>query len=460
MPTYHTIVIGAGLAGLTSAAYLAQAGRKTLLISGGIGALALASGCIDVLGYQPADSKTPLDSPLQGIPAFLKDHPDHPYHLLGAAGVRAGIDAFLQITNYELRTTSYRLNQKPETQDLKPETRNWFLPTPAGAVHPTALAPASLAAGELRAGGKMLIVGFNELRDFYPALLCDNLNAQNLGVTATALNLDAPPPAAGRWDITPLQLANIFEGAEFRRQVINALKKAAQSVDRVGFPAVLGLRRHAEVMADLERSLGKPVFEISTLPPSVPGRRLYEHLKDVFLKAGGRLLIGSKVLDGAIENGRVTHIRHQTVTRPKPLRAEHYILATGGIYGEGLEVPPPLREGQGEGEDSAAKQPYPNAGGIREPIFNLPVTAPPNRADWFGEDLFLPQGHGLRGAGIRVDERFNPLDARGAVIAKNLYVVGSMLAHVNWIQGRTGDGVAIASAFNVAKQILQMTNDE
>jgi glycerol-3-phosphate dehydrogenase subunit B len=174
MPIYHTIVIGAGLAGLTTAAYLAKAGKKTLLISGGIGSLVLASGCIDVLGYQPTDSKTPLDSPLQGIPAFLQDHPDHPYNLLGVEGVRAGIDAFSGITNYELRTT----NPKPETQNPKPETRNWWLPTPAGAVHPTALAPTSLAAGDLRAGGKMLIVGFNELRDFYPALLCDNLNAQ------------------------------------------------------------------------------------------------------------------------------------------------------------------------------------------------------------------------------------------------------------------------------------------
>ncbi|HHJ07172.1 MAG TPA: FAD-binding protein [Anaerolineae bacterium] len=162
------------------------------------------------------------------------------------------------------------------------------------------------------------------------------------------------------------------------------------------------------------------------------------------------MLIGSKVLDGEIEGGRVTHIRHQTVARPKTLRAEHYVLATGGVYGEGLEVPPPLREGEGP----AAEQVAPGAESIREPIFNLPVIAPPNRADWFGEDLFSPAGHGLRSAGIRVDERFNPLDAKGAVIAKNLYVVGNMLAHINWMQGLTGDGVAITSAFSAAKQII------
>ncbi|HEY86005.1 MAG TPA: anaerobic glycerol-3-phosphate dehydrogenase subunit B, partial [Chloroflexi bacterium] len=278
-------------------------------------------------------------------------------------------------------------------------------------------------------------VGFNELRDFYPALLCDNLNAQNLGIAAFALSLDAPPPAAGRGDITPLQLADIFEAPEFRRQVMNALKKAAQDVDRAGFPAVLGLHKHTEVMADLERGLGKPVFEISALPPSVPGRRLYERLKDIFLKAGGRLLIGSKVLGGEIEAGRVTQIRHETVTRPKTLRAEHYVLATGGIYGGGLEAT--------------------SDGVIHEPIFNLPVAAPSDRAAWFGPELLSPGGRAIHRVGIRVDERFNPLDANGAVIAKNLYVAGNMLADVNWIQGRTGDGVAITSAFKVVEEILE-----
>jgi len=188
-------------------------------------------------------------------------------------------------------------------------------------------------------------------------------------------------------------------------------------------------------MADLERGLGKPVFEISALPPSVPGRRLYERLKDIFLKAGGRLLIGSKVLGGEIEAGRVTQIRHETVTRPKTLRAEHYVLATGGIYGGGLEAT--------------------SDGVIHEPIFNLPVAAPSDRAAWFGPELLSPGGRAIHRVGIRVDERFNPLDANGAVIAKNLYVAGNMLADVNWIQGRTGDGVAITSAFKVVEEILE-----
>ena len=71
---------------------------------------------------------------------------------------------------------------------------NWLLPGPAGAVHPTCLAPVSLANGELSSGGRMLIVGFHELRDFYPALISQNLNAQKLSVQTAAQTIDLPAP--------------------------------------------------------------------------------------------------------------------------------------------------------------------------------------------------------------------------------------------------------------------------
>ncbi|MCZ7542112.1 MAG: hypothetical protein M5R40_00570 [Anaerolineae bacterium] len=51
------------------------------------------------------------------------------------------------------------------------------------------------------------------------------------------------------------------------------------SAARVGFPAVLGLYDAARVQAVLADALGAPVFEITTLPPSVPGMRLYHALR-------------------------------------------------------------------------------------------------------------------------------------------------------------------------------------
>ena len=60
----------------------------------------------------------------------------------------------------------------------------------------------------------------------------------------------------------------------------------------MGLPAMLGLRDPHEVLADVEHRLGRRVFEIPTLPPSVPGMRLYEILRSALRAAGGRLVLG------------------------------------------------------------------------------------------------------------------------------------------------------------------------
>ncbi|RMF01241.1 MAG: anaerobic glycerol-3-phosphate dehydrogenase subunit B, partial [Chloroflexi bacterium] len=282
MTTYDTAVIGAGTAGLVTACHLAQAGQKVVLVSHGIGALLLASGCVDVLGFHPAESTTPVENPAAALDDFLAAQPEHPYHHIGRENLAAGLEKFLQLVN------NAGLDYRGSFE------RNWRLPSGAGAVHPTCLAPASLIAGDFGTGQSMLIVGFRELRDFYPALISQNINEQNLGVTSDFAWVNAAIPAASKMNATPIELAHAFEHASFRRQVVQEIKQAAKGWDRVGFPAALGIDRHAEVVADLEKQLGKPVFEISALPPSVPGRRLYNALKSALLQAGGRLIIGAK----------------------------------------------------------------------------------------------------------------------------------------------------------------------
>ena len=423
---YHTLIIGAGLAGLTAACHIARAGKRTLLVAEGIGAVALTTGCVDVLGFHPPDSRTPVARPLDALSGFLSAHPDHPYHRLGVAGVEAGLRAFARLA--QEAGLDYR-------GDLR---RNWLLPSPAGAVRPTALAPASMATGDLTRRGRILVVGFTELRDFYPALLCDTLNAQRLGVRAAPFVLDAPPPAGGRFDITPLQLAEAFERADFRRAVVRQVKPAARGFGRVAFPAVLGLTRHAEVWADLQAQLGKPVVEIPTLPPSAPGRRLFEGLKRVFLSAGGRFLLGSRVLEGEIAGGRVTGVRLQTAARPKILRAENYVLATGGLFGGGVET-------DAEGR-------------IWEPIFGLPLAEVGGREGWFAPEFLAPGGHPIERAGVQVNDRLNPIAPSGEVIAGNLFVVGTQLAGTNGLRGRTGEGVAVASAARVAQIVNRQSS--
>ena len=425
MSRYDTIVIGAGLAGLTTACQLVQANQKVLLVTHGLGALLLASGCIDVLGFQPADSRAPLKNPLSKLDDFLAEQPDHPYRFSGKENIQAGLATFQKLVQHD--SLDYQ-----GTAD-----HNWLLPSPAGAVRPTCLAPASLARGELSQGGGMLIIGFRELRDFYPALISQNLNEQNLGVQTDSLTVDLPPiPIADDMNVTPIELAHVFEEPDFRGQVVNIIKAKSRGYDRIGFPAVLGIERHAEVVADLEKQLGKTIFEISTLPPSVPGRRLFERLRQIFTQAGGRIIIGSKVIDGTIEDGRVAQIRFETANRPKIVKAQNYVLATGGIYGGGIQTDADGGEGK-----------------VWEPIFGLPVAANSNRHRWFARGFLDPKGQPFAGYGVRVNQQLNPVNGNNTPVAENLYVAGATIAGADWTRGRTGEGVALATAATIVKQI-------
>jgi glycerol-3-phosphate dehydrogenase subunit B len=186
-------------------------------------------------------------------------------------------------------------------------------------------------------------------------------------------------------------------------------------------------------MKDLQRQLGKLVFEINTLPPSVPGRRLFDALKATFLQDGGRLIMGSKVVDGTIKDGRVEQIRIETASRLKQIVAKNYVLATGGIFGGGIQTD--------------------ESGRVWEPIFGLPVAANANRHQWFSAKFLASDGQPVANYGIRVNQQFNPLADDNAVVADNLFVAGALLAGSNWVAGRTGDGVAVASAMTIAERM-------
>src|SRR6187397_2679795 len=77
MPRADVVVVGAGLAGLTAAARLAEAGAVVTLVAKGHASTHWGAGGIDVAA--PAGARTPAE----GI-AQLESNPDHPYSFLGA----------------------------------------------------------------------------------------------------------------------------------------------------------------------------------------------------------------------------------------------------------------------------------------------------------------------------------------------------------------------------------------
>jgi glycerol-3-phosphate dehydrogenase subunit B len=161
------------------------------------------------------------------------------------------------------------------------------------------------------------------------------------------------------------------------------------------------------------------------MPPSVPGIRLREMFEQAFpargltlvpqqkvehldLHAGGaRLYLKDNYGDVVIESGTT-------------------VLATGRFLSGGLRA---------------------DRLGVHEPLLDLPVSQPTNRADWYRKDYLDRRGHPINRSGIEVDDRFRPLGADRRPVNERLFAAGVVLAHQDWIRQRCGAGVAIASAY-------------
>ena len=87
---YDTVVIGAGLAGLTAALRLAEAGQRVAVPAKGVGATHLSPATIDVLGYDGGA----VASPARTLPGFAAAHRGHPYDRVSVDLVRAALAWF------------------------------------------------------------------------------------------------------------------------------------------------------------------------------------------------------------------------------------------------------------------------------------------------------------------------------------------------------------------------------
>lgn len=412
---YDTIVIGAGLAGLIGGLRLAEAGRRVLLLAKGHGVTHWASGAIGVArGTNPAEAV-----------AHLAADPDHPY-------ARAGLPA-LEAALGRLRAACAAADY-PLTGSLG---RNAALPTALGATMPAALLPGTMAAGEPGAGapgGPLLIAGFRELRDFFPPLAAANLRAAGGDARGAWLTL---PPIRRRLDFGPTVFAELFEDAEFRAAVGRQLRDRRGDTTRIGLPAVLGSRRAAAVVAELSERAGVPVFEIPTLPPSVPGIRLYDILARAFQRADGRIQIGSWVVRAEAEGGAIRRIYSEAAAREQRHEAASYLLATGGIAGGGLRTD--------------------HTGRIVETALGLPVRAPAARGEWFGP-RFVDR-HPIHRAGIATDAALRPIDPGGRAIHDNVAVAGAALGGADLIREGSYEGVALATGWQAAGTLLGLAAD-
>lgn len=410
-----TIVIGAGLAGLMSALTLAEAGHRPLVLAKGQGATHWTGGTLDVWGGAGAES------PRAALHALLAARPGHPYAPAGVTGIEAAIGRFQAL----MEAARY-----PYAGGLE---RNVLLPTAAGALRPAALMPATMVAGDVRldhGGPPLLLAGFRELRDFFPPLAAANLSAQGIPARGVYLRL---PPTRRRLDFNTRTFAQLFEQPAFREDVGRQLRALRGDATRIGLPAVLGLREPLRVVAELQSLSGAQIFEIPTLPPSVPGMRLFAIFRDAITSAGGQLQVGSEVLRGVAEGGRLAAVYTEAAARRQEHHAGAFVLATGGIAGGGVRTD--------------------HTGAVWEVALGLPLRAPGSRGEWFSSRFLAQEGHPIYQAGIATDDRLRPLDDQGRVVYENVAVAGAALAGTDPLRERCYSGLALATGW-LAGQLL------
>jgi glycerol-3-phosphate dehydrogenase subunit B len=397
---------------------LAEAGHRPLVLAKGQGATHWTGGTIDVWG---SDAGHNLRESLQRL---IEDRPNHPYARVGVAGVETALDRFR-----ELMTAA----RYPYVGSLE---RNVLLPTAIGALRPAALMPATMAAGDVRLGGSLLLAGFHELRDFFPTLAADNLSAQGIPARGIYLRL---PPVKRRLDFNTRNFAQLFDEPAFREDIGRQLRAARGDATRIGLPAVLGLRDPISVVADLQQLSGAQIFEIPTLPASVPGMRLYTIFRDAIIKAGGRFQIGSEVLRGMGADGKLGMIYSAAAAREQEHRANKVLLATGGIAGGGVRTD--------------------HTGAVWETALGLPLQAPASRGEWFSPRFLNEAGHPIYLAGVATDDQLRPLDADGHVVYSNVAVAGAALAGCDPIREHCYSGMTLATGWRSGQLLAGAVGD-
>lgn len=402
MKAFDVIVIGGGLSGFMSAAVSANRGQRVALLTYGSGSLPLASGAIDFLNAEVPDEA------IKNLPAH------HPYKKIGLKNIDAAAKFFCDVTAQADLPYNGRLSAQIP------------IVTAVGTLKYSCLVPESMDASKLADKKKIFVAGIKGLKDFYAAMIIDNLKKYFPDKIFEAATLDLK--LLGGRDITCMDAAQLLTGNE--QIFADGLKKLnATEDDVIIIPPILGLEGNSS-RAAVKSQLRAEIFETTCLPPSPPGIRLQRAFIKYLQKSGVKIFENSKVVRGVVEGKKITGVVVENAVREKIFPAKKIILATGGFYSGGITM-----------------RDFDNP---IEPIFNLPVFFTTGAENWSNENLFGEKPQGFSMTGIFTDANLNPIDEDGKILFENLHVVGANLGGCDKIFERSAGGIAIASAYKGA----------
>jgi glycerol-3-phosphate dehydrogenase subunit B len=395
---YDVVIIGAGVAGLTAGTLLAERGFKVALVTTGEPTACLSTGCIDVCSCD--------DNPLLGIKNLP---PEHPFHLAPEKIIRQSLNYF---------QTAMMDMGVPYTGSIE---KNRFVVSALGTYKTSCLVPSTMEAAPQNNTDSIHIVTFKGLKDFYPGYIVSRRKNTKVSVFD-----------AGVYSI--MSIASRFEDKNFFEKFIDWMEKTDIQENKIAFPAIVGLESASEIVNSIAVLMGKPVFEIPTIPPSMPGRRLFNALKKYFRKKGGAIYWAWPVVGIEKSDNIIEAVATLSEGRPNSINARAFILSTGSFVGGGLTA---TREG------------------IMENVFNLPVHVPGPHETWFDNDYFS-LNHGIGSVGIITDSSLRPANSP----LKNIFVCGGILAHTQILKSGCGHGLALATAHLAAQSCAEYLSHE
>jgi glycerol-3-phosphate dehydrogenase subunit B len=403
-------VVGAGMAGMAAALGCAERGLSCAQV-GDSGGILFASGLLDLLAVHPVGDPRPWPDPFRALAALARDDPEHPLARAGEACVRDAFEAFVAA----LGAAGLRYAAQDGV--------NRGVPTSVGTIKTSYALPQSMRAGAdaLAARVPCLLVDFRGLREYSAQQIVATLGPRWPGLSHRRVELPGCEAAA---ELYAAHVARSLDDPATRTQVIGLVAPRVGDARAVGFPAVLGLARSSEVHAAFEAALGVPVFEVPTMPTSVPGLRLRAALEAAVAARGIVRRHRASVARLAFEGDHAVLDLDDGVARERVV-ARAVVLATGRFSGRGLVA---------------------DRTGVREAILGLPVEQPASREAWHSTDFLDPRGHPVNRAGLRTDAEFRPIDTSGRAAWPRLYAAGSILAGQDWVREKCGTGLAIATA--------------
>ncbi len=270
-----------------------------------------------------------------------------------------------------------------------------------------------------------IIIDFKGLKGFSGRQIVANLKTEWPQLRYERIDF----PDMNQGEVYPEVLARALEVPAHRIKLAELIKEVAGNADFLGIPAILGIHKPDLVMEDLQELVGIRLFEIPTMPPSVPGIRLRELVEQSFPQRGITIIPQQKILSVDL-SGTNAQLHLNDSFGPLVIDARAVILATGRFLSGGL---------------------YSSMDTIIEPLLNIPVTQPNSREQWYRQKYLDINGHAVHRAGIEVDDRYRPLGPDGKIMYKNVFAAGIIIAHQDWIRERCGAGIAISTAYKAVE---------